>query len=382
MRFELIDSKLPGVGVSIFTEVAAKARKANAVNLSQGFPDLQVPEELIDRIYYHMKAGNNQYAPSDGAVELRASISKLLRKQYGVDVSAADELTITSGATEALNDVFAALIHRGDEVIVIEPAYDAYVPGILINGGVPVAVKMKDEDFSINWDEVANKITAQTRAIVINNPHNPTGTCLQQSDLLAVEQLAEKHDLLIISDEVYNHLIFDGSSHESVLSYDNLRKRAVAIYSFGKTFHATGWKVGYVVAPPAVTAEIRKIHQFVTFTVHTPTQLGLADYTTLDRVVEMNAQFQAKRDLLLRGLKETPFSANAASGTYFQTIDYQTYSQHKDRVLVDELIDDYGLATIPLSPFYSDGHQSGKLRLCFAKQDETLHAALAILKKL
>jgi methionine aminotransferase len=382
VRPDTITSKLPGVGVSIFTEIAAKARDANAVNLSQGFPDIPIPEELIDRIYHYMKAGMNQYAPGDGTLELRNAVSTLLKDQYHVEVSVAEELTITSGATEGLNDFFAALVKPRDEIIIIEPAYDAYVPGILINGGVPVPVKMKDHDFSIDWEMVAQSISSKTTAVLVNNPHNPTGSCLGKEDLAELEKLAEKHDLLIISDEVYNHLIFDGKSHESVLMYPGLRKRSIAVYSFGKTFHATGWKVGYVVAPKHITSEIRKVHQFVTFTVHTPTQLGLADYTTLDRVEEMNAQFQAKRDRLLHGLKGTKFTADPAQGTYFQTIDYSAYSDDSDRKLVDNLIFEKGLATIPLSPFYSDEHQSGKLRLCFAKKDETLDAALEIFQKL
>ena len=382
MIVESITSKLPSVGVSIFTEIAAKARAAGAVNLSQGFPDIPIPEELIDRIYYYMKKGMNQYAPGDGTLELRKSVSKLLNDQYEVDISDDDELTITSGATEGLNDVFAALVKPADEVIIIEPAYDAYVPGILINGGKPVPVKMNDGDFSIDWDKVADSISARTKAILVNNPHNPTGACLDEQDLLELEKLAEKNDLLVISDEVYNHLIFDGKKHESVLTYPNLRKRSIAVYSFGKTFHATGWKVGYVVAPKRITTEIRKVHQFVTFTVHTPTQLGLADYTSLQRVEKMNAQFQAKRDRLIQGLNGTKFKAFPAQGTYFQTIDYTSYSKENDRNVVDHLISEEGLATIPLSPFYTDQHQPGQLRLCFAKKQETLDAALDILKKL
>ncbi len=382
MIADSISSKLPGVGVSIFTEIAAKARSAQAVNLSQGFPDIPIPAALIDRIYYYMRAGMNQYAAGDGALELRKSVSVLLHDHYGVNISEVDELTITSGATEGLNDVFAALVKPGDEIIIIEPAYDAYVPGILLYGGTPVPVKMDDGDFSVDWDKVADAISAKTKAILINNPHNPTGACLSDQDLVQLDKLVEKYDLLVISDEVYNHLIFDGKKHASVLTFPNLKKRSIAVYSFGKTFHATGWKVGYVVAPKRLTTEIRKVHQFVTFTVHTPTQLGLADYTTLQRVEEMNAQFQAKRDHLLEGLKGTKFKASPAQGTYFQTIDYTAYSDKDDRNVVDHLISEKGLATIPLSPFYTDKHQSGQLRLCFAKKLETLDAALEILKKL
>lgn len=378
----MVRSKLPTVGVSIFTEIAARVRETGAVNLSQGYPDLPVPVALMDRIYFHMKAGHNQYAPSDGTPELRKAISNLLSDQYDVAVSPVDEITITSGATEALHDTFAAIIHPGDEVIVLEPAYDAYIPGILINQGIPVPVKLSDEDFTVNWQLVEEKITQRTKVIIVNNPHNPTGTCLAKDDLRELDRISNKYDLLVISDEVYNHLIFDGVRHESVLMYPSLRERSIAIFSFGKTFHATGWKVGYTVANKRISQEIRKIHQFVTFTVHTPTQLGLADYTTYEHVRSMNDQFQQKRDLIISGLSATPFDLVPAQGTYFQIIDYSKFSSSDDRQLVNQLIDQHRLATIPLSPFYSDEHQSGKLRLCFAKVDETLHQAINILQKL
>jgi methionine aminotransferase len=350
MMAQKVQSKLPSIGTSIFSILARRVNETGAINLAQGFPDLPVPDGLIDRIYFHMKSGHNQYAPGDGTKELRAAITSLLDQQYGVQVSPMEEVTITSGATEALSDTFAALIHPGDEVIVLEPAYDSYVPGVLINQGIPVFVRLNDQDFSVDWDKVESSISDRTRAIIVNNPHNPSGSCLDATDMLKLESIAVKYDLLVISDEVYNHLIFDGKHHESVLRYPSLRKRSVAIFSFGKTFHATGWKVGYTVAGHEITREIRKIHQFVTFTVHTPTQLGLADYTTLDRVRTMNQQFQSKRDLLIEGLAGTPFSCVPAKGTYFQTIDYGHWSKMSDTEAVERLITEFGLATIPLSP--------------------------------
>ena len=377
-----VTSKLPGIGTSIFTVVSQQARAAGAINLAQGFPDLPVDAELIERISWYMKQGHNQYAPSDGVISLRERIADMTTELYGYRPDAMTDITITSGATEALYDTFAALVSHGDEVIILEPAYDAYVPNILINGGKPVPVRMYEPDFHINWDEVSAAVTVRTKAIIINNPHNPTGSTLSKEDLVELSKIVLKHDLLLISDEVYHNLIYDGKSHQSVLSFPELRDRSVVIFSFGKTFHATGWKVGYTIASSQITQEIRKVHQFVTFAVHTPTQLGIADHLTVDNVQRINLPFQRRRDLLVEGLKDTKFTCRPASGTYFQVAEYRGFSPFDDRKVVDDLILNHGIALIPLSPFYLDAHQSYHLRFCFAKQDETLNQAIKTLQVL
>jgi methionine aminotransferase len=378
-----IKSRLPDVGTSIFTVMSKMALEHGAINLSQGFPDFQIDEAIIDLVHKYMREGNNQYAPMPGTPALRNVIATVIKSTYRADVDPETSITITPGATEAIFSAIAAFISAGDEVIVFDPAYDSYAPSIRLNGGVPVPINLRFPDFSIDWDRVRSSITPKTRMIMINTPHNPSGTVLRASDLRELEVIAEKHDLLVISDEVYERLIFDQCHHESVLKYPGLARRSMAVFSFGKTFHATGWKVGYVVAPEYLTREIRKAHQFITFSVNTPVQLALAEYMQHSgNYTCLRNFYQRKRDFFLEQIKGSSFEPLESKGSYFQLLDYRSIAKMPDVEMAEMLTQKHKVASIPVSVFYSDKTNNLILRFCFAKKEETLERAGAILRKL
>lgn len=358
------------------------ALEHGAINLSQGFPDFPVDEKLIDLIYSRMREGFNQYAPMPGAPALRNVIADVVSQTYNRKTDPETEITITAGGTEALFSAIAALVHAGDEVIVFDPAYDSYNPAIRLNGGVPVHINLKYPEFSIDWEEVNAGITSRTRMIMINTPHNPSGAVLSEADLNALQELVIRHDLIVLSDEVYERIIFDGTRHQSVLQYPALAERSIAVFSFGKTFHATGWKVGYSVAPATLTAEIRKAHQFITFSVNTPIQLALAEYMTVpDHYLNLGSFYQKKRDYFLTGIKGSSFEPMACHGSYFQSLSYKAISGLPDMHMAEALTKKHKVASVPVSAFYQDKTDNKVLRFCFAKQEKTLDQAIEILRK-
>lgn len=376
-------SKLPQVGTTIFTQMSALAAEHAAINLSQGFPDFPIDDALIERVAYFMRKGHNQYAPMAGVAPLREAIAAKITGMWGYTPDAAQEITITSGATEGLYAVIAALIRPGDEALVLDPAYDSYAPAVALQGGKPVHIALQYPNFRPDWEAIDNSISPRTRLIITNTPHNPTGSTWAEEDLLQLEELAIRHNLLVLSDEVYEHLIYDGRQHQSVLLRPKLRERSAAVFSFGKTFHATGWKAGYVVAPPALSAEIRKVHQYLTFSTHTPTQLALADYLQISENYEQLPQFyQQKRDLFLELLKGSRFKPLPCEGTYFQLLDYSAISTRPDVEMAHWLTVEKGVAAIPISVFYVDKQDNNLLRFCFAKQEETLRKAAELLCKI
>lgn len=378
-----IQSRLPEVGTSIFTIMTKMAVGHGAINLSQGFPDFPVDRTLIDLIHKSMVDGHNQYAPMPGVPVLRNVIADVILKTYSRTVDPESEITVTAGGTEALFSAIAALVHPGDEVIVFDPAYDSYNPAIRLNGGVPVHINLKAPDFSIDWEEVKSKITSRTRMIIINTPHNPSGAVLSEADLKALQTIAIRNDLIVLSDEVYERIIFEGLRHESVLHYPELAARSMAVFSFGKTFHATGWKIGYVVAPKQITAEIRKAHQFITFSVNTPMQLALAEYMkTPGHYLSLGSFYQQKRDYFLAGIKGSSFEPLNCCGTYFQSLSYKSISNLGDHEMAEELIKKHKIASIPVSAFYQDRTDNKILRFCFAKNEKTLDQAVEILRKI
>jgi methionine aminotransferase len=329
-----------------------------------------------------MQEGHNQYAPMPGTPALRNSIAQVVQQTYSRQVDPETEITVTAGGTEAIFAAIAGLIGRGDEVIVFDPAYDCYNPAIRLNGGVPVHINLRYPNFSIDWDEVKSKITPRTKMIMINTPHNPSGAVLSKNDLLTLQTIAIDHNLLVLSDEVYERIIFDEIKHESVLNYPEPASRSMAVFSFGKTFHATGWKTGYVIAPQVLTAEIRKAHQFITFSVNTPVQLALAEYMkTPAHYLNLGKFYQQKRDYFLNGIKGSSFEPVACHGSYFQTLSYKAISNLPDRQMAEELATKNKVASIPVSVFYNDKTDNHLLRFCFAKSTETLDKAIEILRK-
>jgi len=375
-------SRLPEVGTTIFTIMSKMALEHGAINLSQGFPDFPVDHVLVDLIHTRMREGFNQYAPMPGTPALRQIIATVIDQTYNRRTDPETEITVTAGGTEALFSVIASLVHPGDEVIVFDPAYDSYNPAIRLNGGVPVHINLRYPDFSIDWDLVKSKITPRTRMIMVNTPHNPSGAVLSADDLKTLERIAIEHDLIVLSDEVYERIIFDNIRHESVLHYPALVERSVAVFSFGKTFHATGWKVGYAVAPAKLTTEIRKAHQFVTFSVNTPVQLALAEYMTVpDHYKNLGSFYQKKRDYFLAGIKGSSFEPMACHGSYFQSLSYAAISGLPDMQMAEELTKKHKVASVPVSAFYHDKTDNKLLRFCFAKQEKTLDQAIDILRK-
>jgi methionine transaminase len=378
-----IVSRLPEVGTSIFTVMSRMALDFGAINLSQGFPDFNVSEELIRLIHRNMVEGHNQYAPMAGVPELRRTIAGVVEKTYHRKTDPESEITVTAGATEAIFSSIAALVSPGDEVIVFDPAYDSYDPSIRLNGGIPLHLNLRPPSFEIDWDEVRDRITSRTRMIMVNSPHNPSGAVLSGEDLKSLEEIALRHGLLVVSDEVYERIIFDGFSHQSVLKFPGLAAQSVAIFSFGKTFHATGWKIGYAVAPESLTREIRRAHQFITFSVNTPVQLALAEFMKEpSHYQHLGEFFQRKRDFFLEQIKRSSFKPLPCGGTYFQVLSYKGISDKTDTEMAEWLTKEHKLASIPVSVFYKENVQDHLLRFCFAKGDETLQKAGVILNQL
>ncbi|MFT6213781.1 MAG: methionine aminotransferase [Roseivirga sp.] len=375
-----IISKLPNVGTTIFSVMSKMANKYGAINLAQGFPDFPVDEVLIERVNHYMKLGMNQYAPMPGVIELRSAIAEKVERSYGYRPNIDTEITVTCGAIEAIMSSVSALINAGDEVIIMDPAYDAYEPIINLQGAKAIAVPLRQPDYSINWEAVRAKISNKTRMIVINSPHNPSGAILNVQDLDALEDITQGTNILVLSDEVYEHIVFDGALHESVLKREKLRKRSIATFSFGKTFHTTGWRMGYLIAPTALMVEIRKVHQYNTFTIHTPTQYAMADYLKSPAHYESVApMYQQKRDFFLKAMKKSRFKPIPSRGTYFQLMNYSAISEENDVVLAEWLTKEIGVATIPMSVFYQNKEDNNVLRFCFAKGEETLAKAANLL---
>jgi methionine transaminase len=373
----VIDSKLPSVGTTIFTVMSRLAEEHRAVNLGQGFPDFDPPRKLVDALHRHASAGMNQYAPMAGVPRLRERIAAELFRSYGRKVDPETELTVTSGATEAIFDVIAAVVRPGDEVVMLDPAYDSYEPAVLLQGGRAVHVPLDYPSFSVDWQRVKEAIGPRTRLLCLNFPHNPTGAVLRSEDLTALAEILASTKVLVLSDEVYEHVVFDGRAHQSMLRNAELYSRSFAIGSFGKSFHATGWKVGWVAAPPALTNELRKVHQFVTFSTSTPAQHALADALTElpEHLATLGPFYQAKRDLFRSLVVDLPLELLDVGGAYFQLVDYSRLSEEDDVTFARRVVTKVGVAAIPLSPFYAHPPARRLLRFCFAKRDETLRAA-------
>ena len=372
------ETKLPSVGETIFSTMSALAAEKQAINLSQGFPDYAGPKALLEGVGRAIASGNNQYAPLPGVPKLLQQIETKVKSYYGRKLDVANEVTVTPGATEAIYSAITSVIRPGDEVILFDPAYDCYQPAIEINGGVPVHITLLPPTFAVDWEAVAAAITPKTRMIIINTPHNPTGSTLTAADMEALADIVRDTNILIISDEVYEHLVYDGQPHQSLNLHPELIERAFIVSSFGKTYHVTGWRTGYCIAPAPLTKELRKVHQYVTFTSHTPIQCAIADFMEEepDYPRTLPEFFSKKRDRLAQGLKHSRFKLLDSNGTYFQLVDYTAISDLPDDQFVLKLLDDAGVAAIPLSPFYSNGQQTGCIRLCFAKADETLDKAI------
>lgn len=385
-----IKSRLPEVGTSIFTVMSKMALEHQAINLSQGFPDFPVSEKLIDLIHRSMKAGYNQYAPMPGVPALRKVIAEVVNNTYLRPTDFETEVTITAGGTEAIFSTIAALVNHGDEVIIFDPSYDCYEPAIRLNGGIPIHINLMPIAFAIDWQEVKSKITSHTRMIIINTPHNPTGAVLSENDLLTLQEIALLNNLIVLSDEVYERIIFDDLAHQSILKFPKLLAQSIAVFSFGKTFHATGWKIGYVIAPEKITREIRKAHQFVTFSVNTPTQFALAEYMAdPENYLHLGKFYQQKRDFFLEQIKGSSFEALPCHGSYFQLLSYKGISQkmessacRTDREMAEWMTKEKKLAPIPISAFYKDGCDQQLLRFCFAKGEQTLERAGEILRRI
>jgi methionine aminotransferase len=376
-------SKLPAIGVSIFSVMTRLANEHRAINLSQGFPDFDCDPALVEAVARAMREGHNQYAPMPGVQALRDAIAAKVRHCYGAAVDPATEVQVTCGATEALYATLTAFVQPGDEVVLFEPCYDSYVPAIRLSGGTPVFVALRYPDYRVDWDEVARAITPKTRAILINTPHNPTGMTWTTEDMRRLAALVDGSNILLIGDEVYEHIIFDGWRHESLLRYPELRSRAVVISSFGKTFHTTGWKIGYAVAPAALLAEVQRVHQFVTFTAHSAAQVAFAEFVTRDPGASgLDTFYQAKRDLFLQLMEGSRFTPLACAGTYFQLMDYSAITSDRDKDVAMRLITEHGVAAIPCSAFNYDDTGGPVLRFCFAKKTETLQAATERLRKI
>ena len=378
-----LQSRLPSVGTTIFSTMSALAAQHRAVNLGQGVPDFACDPALIDQVTRAMQAGHNQYPPMAGVLALREAVSEKLERLYGRHYKPLDEITITAGATQAILTTLLALVHPGDEVIVLEPCYDSYGPNIELASGVVVRVPLTPHTFRPDFAKIGAALSPKTRAIIINTPHNPSGTVWSRADMLALQDLLAPTGVFVISDEVYEHMVFDGVQHESAARYPGLAARSVIVSSFGKTYHVTGWKVGFVAAPAALMAEFRKVHQFNVFTVNTPVQHALAAYMADPApYAGLPAFYQRKRDLFRQGLATTPFKLLPSEGTFFQCVDISGVSDLSEGDFCQWLTTDIGVAAIPLSAFYADGFDQRVVRFCFAKEESTLHAALERLQKL
>jgi methionine aminotransferase len=371
-----IESKLPHVGTTIFTIMSGLANETGAINLSQGFPSFEVSRELIELYHQAMMNNHNQYAPMPGLLSLREELSKKTEKVHGAYYNPESEITITAGGTQALYTAITAFVNKGDEVIIFEPAYDSYKPAIELAGGVVKPYSLTPPDYRINWEEVKQMITSKTKMIMINTPHNPSGTILSAYDLEQLDAITRDTNIIILSDEVYEHIIFDGEIHQSVARFENLKNRSMIVYSFGKTFHATGWKTGYCLAPEYLMKEFRKVHQFLVFSVNTPLQVALAAYLkNEEHYLNLPSFYQAKRDYFLSLIEGCSFTFTPCKGSYFQLLDYSSFSNEKDTDLAIRLTKEFGIASIPVSVFYSSPVDTKMLRFCFAKDNETLEKA-------
>lgn len=371
-------SKLPNVGTTIFTVMSALAATHKAINLSQGFPDYDCSDELKAMVNEAMQQGHNQYAPMPGLMPLRSAIAEKISRLYQQSVNPDTEITITPGGTYAIFTAIATCIHPGDEVIIFEPAYDSYIPNVLVNGGIPILISLSFPDYRINWAEVRSKITPRTKMIMLNTPHNPTGSILQENDIQELEKLVAEFNLLVLSDEVYEHLIFDGATHHSILRYPAIYRNSFVTFSFGKVFHNTGWKMGYCVAPEHLMKEYRKVHQYLCFSVNTPMQYGLAKFLeTPSHYLELPAFYQQKRDYFLQLMKDTRFTPLSSEGSYFQLMKYDRISEEGDKDFAIRMTKEFGVAVIPVSAFYQDGKDDHVIRFCFAKKQATLEQAAA-----
>ncbi len=378
-----IESRLPNVGTTIFTVMSRLAQECGAINLSQGFPDFNAEDVLFERVAHWMRAGFNQYAPLAGCLPLREAIVRKVEGLYGTRYDVEHEVTVTAGATQALFTAVSALVHAGDEVIVFEPVYDSYGPAVELAGGTVIRMQLRAPDYRPDWAAVAAAIGPRTRMIMINSPHNPTATVWSADDLAQLAALTRNTGIVVVSDEVYEHIVFDGAVHQSCAAHPELAARSIVVSSFGKTYHITGWKVGYVVAPLELMAEFRKVHQFNVFTVNTPVQLALADYMAdAGRHLQLSAFYQAKRDYFRAGLSGARFELLPSGGTYFQLARYGAISDQPDGVFCDWLTREAGVAAIPVSAFFADGRDEGVIRFCFAKNESTLAAACERLQKL
>jgi methionine aminotransferase len=368
-----INSKLPNIGTTIFTIMSRMASEYNAINLSQGLPDFDCPVELKELVTHYMAIGSNQYAPMTGVQSLRENISVKIEKLYGYSYDPETEITITAGATQALYTVISAIVTPGDEVIIFEPAYDSYAPSVIANGGKPVFIPLKEPAFVIDWDRCRSAVSAKTKLIIINSPHNPTGGVITLGDLKNLEEIIRDTNILILSDEVYEHIVFDGARHISLCHSGELARRTFIVSSFGKTYHTTGWKIGYCTAPRHLMSEFRKFHQFIVFAVNTPVQYAFSDFILKqEHYLNLSGFYEAKRDLLLKILKGSRFKFSKTRGTYFQLLDYSGISDNNDIEFAEYLTKSMGVAVIPMSPFYSDGSKRKLIRVCFAKRDEVL----------
>ncbi|QDK82813.1 aminotransferase class I/II-fold pyridoxal phosphate-dependent enzyme [Spirosoma sp. KCTC 42546] len=376
-------SKLPNVGTTIFTVMSKLATETGAINLSQGFPGFDCSPKLVSLVEQYLRKGFNQYAPMTGVPALREALARKTTDQYGVSYDPETEITITSGATEAIFAAVTAVVRPGDEVLVFEPAYDSYVPAIDLNGGVPVYVTLTPPDYGIDWQVVREKITDKTRLILVNTPHNPTGHVWTTDDLAQLANLVRDRDIWIVSDEVYEHILFDGRLHHSLMTHPELRERTFIIGSFGKTFHITGWKIGYCLVPKALSVEFRKIHQYLTFSTVTPIQYALADYLNEpDHYRQLPDFYQRKRDLFLAGLQGSRFTFKPTEGSFFQTVSYAAITDEPDYDLAIRLTNEIGVASIPVSVFYNQKNDYKILRFCFAKDDAILEEAAQRLNNL
>lgn len=383
VRSPFPESKLPDTGTSIFSIMSSLAAECGAINLSQGFPDFNCDPELRREVAAAMEAGMNQYAPSPGLPALRQAIAADIAGRYGRTLNPEREITVTSGATEALYAAITAVVREGDEVILFEPAYDSYDPAIRLNGGTPVYISLNYPDYDVPWDQVKRMINRKTRLIILNTPHNPTGAVLNAADITELNHILEGHDFYLLSDEVYEHILFDGKRHESMNRYPAIAARSFIVSSFGKSFHTTGWKVGYCVAPAHLTTELRKVHQFLTFSTSTPFQAGMATYMEGgDRYSGLGAFYQAKRDFFRKAVEGSRFKVLNCHGTYFQCLSYADISEEPDTVFAERITREFGVASIPVSVFYHSNEDHRVLRFCFAKSEETLSKAGEILRRI
>ncbi len=377
-----LKSKLPNVGTTIFTVMSRLANEHNAINLSQGFPNFDCPPDLQNLVSKYISKGMNQYAPMAGVPILRERLADKIEKLYGLKINSENEITITAGATQAIYTIISAFIHSGDEVIIIEPAYDSYGPSIEVNGGKVIPYQLVAPSFKIDWERFKMLMTPKTKMIIINTPHNPTGSILSKSDMEILDQITANTDIIVLSDEVYEHLIYDGEIHQSVFRFPNLFNRSMAVFSFGKTFHSTGWKIGYCVGPEYLMSEFRKVHQFNVFSVNTPTQYAIAEFlSNPNEYLSLPDFYQKKRDHFANAIAKSRFQPLKCTGTYFQLYDYSAISDLNDVDFAKWLTIEYGVATIPVSVFSSFETNDKLVRFCFAKKEETLDAAADVINR-